>query len=62
MGNRVKIKILPGNIYYPRGETQNLYKQDGMLVSPGNKIFGEFQFKNWIYLQWVVVTKEFFFF
>jgi len=58
MGNRVKIKILPGSIYYPRGETQNLYKQDGILVPPGNKIFGEFQFKNWIYLQWVVVTKE----
>nr|AND48510.1 beta'' subunit of RNA polymerase [Flatbergium sericeum] len=58
MGNRVKIKILPGSIYYPGGETQNLYKQDGILVPPGNKIFGEFQFKNWIYLQWVVVPKE----
>nr|QZJ47902.1 RNA polymerase beta'' subunit [Sphagnum palustre] len=39
MGNRVKIKILPGSIYYPRGETQNLYKQNGILVPPGNKIF-----------------------
>jgi hypothetical protein len=26
MGNRIKIKILPESIYYPRGETQNLYK------------------------------------
>nr|AND48347.1 beta'' subunit of RNA polymerase [Eosphagnum rigescens] len=58
VGNRVKIKILPGSIYYPGGETQNFDKQDGLLVSPGNPIFGEFQFKNWIYLQWVVVPKE----
>jgi hypothetical protein len=58
MGNRVKIKILPRSIYYPHGETENPYKQDGILVPQGNKIFGKFQFKNWIYLQWVVVTKE----
>jgi hypothetical protein len=50
MGNRIKIKILPGSIYYPHGETYNLYKQDGILVPLGNKNFGEFQFKNWIYL------------
>jgi hypothetical protein len=26
MGNCVKIKIFPRSIYYPHGETQNLYK------------------------------------
>jgi hypothetical protein len=46
MGNRVKIKILPGSIYYPCGGMLNLYKQDGILVPPINKSFGEFQFKN----------------
>jgi hypothetical protein len=55
MGNHVKIKILPGSVYYLHGETHNLYKQDGILVPPGNKKFREFQFKNWIYLQWFVV-------
>jgi hypothetical protein len=25
IGNRVKIKIFPGSIYYLHGETQNLY-------------------------------------
>jgi hypothetical protein len=58
MGDRVKIKILLGSIYYPRGEIQNVYKQNGILVPPGNKFFGEFQFKNWIYFQWVVVTTK----
>jgi len=40
MGNRVKIKIFPGSIYYLHGETQNLYKQDGILVPLGNNFFG----------------------
>jgi len=41
MSNRVKIKIFPRSIYYLHGETQNLYKQDGILVPPGNNFFGE---------------------
>jgi hypothetical protein len=30
MGNHVKIKIFLGSIYYPHGETQNLFKQNGL--------------------------------
>jgi hypothetical protein len=41
MGNHVKIKIFLGSIYYLHRETQNLYKQDGILVPPRNNFFGE---------------------
>ncbi len=34
MGNLVKIKILPKSIYYLHGKTQNLHKQNDILVPP----------------------------
>lgn len=55
--NNFKIKIIPGNIYYPK-EKQKLFKQNGILIPPGKKIFEQFQAKNWIYLEWVVLSKE----
>nr|QTT78441.1 RNA polymerase beta'' subunit [Andreaea rupestris var. fauriei] len=55
--NSFEIKILPGRIYYPE-ETQKFSKQNGIFVPPGEKIFEEFQSKNWIYLQWIVLSKE----
>lgn len=55
--NNFKIKIIPGNIYYPK-EKQKLFKQNGILIPPGKKIFEQFQAKNWIYLEWVVLSKD----
>jgi DNA-directed RNA polymerase subunit beta' len=52
-----KIKILPGNIYYPK-VTQKFSKQNGIFISPGEIIFEHFQYKNWVYLEWVIVSKE----
>ena len=55
--NSFKIKIIPGSIYYPK-EKQRTFKQNGILIPPGKKIFEQFQAKNWIYLEWVVLSKE----
>nr|YP_009682228.1 RNA polymerase beta' subunit [Fissidens nobilis]QDQ38640.1 RNA polymerase beta' subunit [Fissidens nobilis] len=55
--NNFKIKIIPGSIYYPKGE-QKTFKQNSILIPPGKKIFGQFQVKNWIYLEWIVLSKN----
>nr|YP_010188722.1 RNA polymerase beta'' subunit [Entosthodon attenuatus]QZJ47525.1 RNA polymerase beta'' subunit [Entosthodon attenuatus] len=55
--NNFKIKILPGSIYYPK-EKQKNFKQNGILIPPGKKIFEQFRAKNWIYLEWIVLSKD----
>ena len=55
--NNFEIKILPGSIYYPK-EKQKNFKQNGILIPPGEKIFEQFRAKNWIYLEWIVLSKE----
>jgi DNA-directed RNA polymerase subunit beta' len=55
--NNFKIKIIPGSIYYPK-EKQKNFKQNGILIPPGKKIFEQFQAKNWIYLEWIVLSKD----
>nr|BDZ75500.1 DNA-directed RNA polymerase subunit beta'' [Trematodon longicollis] len=55
--NNFKIKIIPGTIYYPK-EKQKTFKQNGILIPPGKKIFEQFQTKNWIYLEWIVLSKD----
>lgn len=55
--NNFKIKILPGSIYYPK-EKQKNFKQNGILIPPGEKIFEQFRAKNWIYLEWIVLSKD----
>lgn len=55
--NSFKIKIIPGSIYYPK-EKQKPFKQNGILIPPGKKIFEKFQVKNWIYIEWIVLSKE----
>lgn len=55
--NSFKIKIIPGSIYYPK-EKQKNFKQNGILIPPGKKIFEKFQAKNWIYLEWVILSKD----
>ena len=55
--NNFKIKIIPGTIYYPK-EKQKTFKQHDILVPPGKKIFDQFQAKNWIYLEWIALSKD----
>lgn len=55
--NNLKIKIIPGTIYYPK-EKQKTFKQHDILVPPGKKIFDQFQAKNWIYLEWITLSKD----
>nr|BDZ75622.1 DNA-directed RNA polymerase subunit beta'' [Timmiella anomala] len=55
--NTFKVKIVPGSIYYPK-EKQKKLKQNGILIPPGEKIFEQFRAKNWIYLEWVVLSKD----
>nr|YP_009912492.1 RNA polymerase beta'' subunit [Bartramia pomiformis]QLJ53774.1 RNA polymerase beta'' subunit [Bartramia pomiformis] len=55
--NSVEIKILPGSIYYLK-EKQKNFKQNGILIPPGEKIFEQFRAKNWIYLEWIVLSKD----
>lgn len=55
--NSLKIKILPGSIYYPKEKQKNL-KQNGSLIPPGEKVFEQFKAKNWIYLEWIVLSKD----
>nr|YP_010189024.1 RNA polymerase beta'' subunit [Ptychomnion cygnisetum]QZJ47827.1 RNA polymerase beta'' subunit [Ptychomnion cygnisetum] len=55
--NNFEIKILPGSIYYPK-EKPKIFKQNGILIPPGKKIFEQFRAKLWIYLEWIVLSKE----
>nr|YP_009041045.1 RpoC2 [Tetraphis pellucida]AIB08530.1 RpoC2 [Tetraphis pellucida] len=55
--NGFKIKIVPGSIYYPK-KTQNFSKQNGNLIAPGEIVFEQFQSKNWIYIEWIALSKE----
>jgi DNA-directed RNA polymerase subunit beta' len=55
--NTFEIKILPGSIYYPKQKQQN-FKQNGFLIAPGEKFFEQFRAKNWIYLEWIVLSKN----
>nr|QYB18646.1 RNA polymerase beta'' subunit [Conocephalum conicum]QYB18733.1 RNA polymerase beta'' subunit [Conocephalum conicum] len=55
--NFYEIKILPGTIYYPN-ETYKISKQISILIPPGKKLFNEFKYKNWTYLQWIMPSKE----
>jgi len=55
--NNFEIKILPGSIYYPK-EKQKNFKQNGILIPPGEKFFEQFRAKNWIYIEWIVLSKD----
>nr|YP_009667634.1 RNA polymerase beta' subunit [Cololejeunea lanciloba]QCW58410.1 RNA polymerase beta' subunit [Cololejeunea lanciloba] len=57
VNNIYEVKILPGTIYYPN-ETCQISKQINILIPPEKKIFNRFQFDRWIYLQWIIPSKE----
>nr|YP_007026119.1 RNA polymerase beta' subunit [Apopellia endiviifolia]AFU88829.1 RNA polymerase beta' subunit [Apopellia endiviifolia] len=57
INNTYEVKILPGTIYYPN-ETYKISKQMSLLIPPGKKLFNEFQYNNWTYLQWIMPLKD----
>lgn len=57
MNDTYKVKIPPGTIYYPNG-TYRISKQVSISVPPRKKLFNEFRFNHWTYLQWIIPPKE----
>nr|YP_009545096.1 RNA polymerase beta [Gymnomitrion concinnatum]AZB86844.1 RNA polymerase beta [Gymnomitrion concinnatum] len=57
LNNSYEVKILPGTMYYPDRKYE-ISKQISILIPPGKKIFGKFQYNNWSYLQWVIPPKQ----
>nr|YP_010881412.1 RNA polymerase beta'' subunit [Pellia epiphylla]WIA67365.1 RNA polymerase beta'' subunit [Pellia epiphylla var. borealis]WIA67450.1 RNA polymerase beta'' subunit [Pellia epiphylla var. borealis]WIA67888.1 RNA polymerase beta'' subunit [Pellia epiphylla]WIA67973.1 RNA polymerase beta'' subunit [Pellia epiphylla]WIA68059.1 RNA polymerase beta'' subunit [Pellia epiphylla] len=57
ISNTCKVRILPGTIYYP-DETHKISKQVSILIPPKKKLFNEFQYDHWTYLQWIMPSKE----
>nr|YP_009668459.1 RNA polymerase beta' subunit [Heteroscyphus argutus]QCW59309.1 RNA polymerase beta' subunit [Heteroscyphus argutus] len=55
--NTYEVKILPGTIYYPE-KIYQISKQISLLIPPGKKIFNDFKCNNWVYLQWIMPSKE----
>nr|AJE61489.1 RNA polymerase beta'' subunit [Dipteris conjugata]AXX76510.1 RNA polymerase beta' subunit [Dipteris conjugata] len=55
--NSIKIRILPGYIYYPKKKT-NISKQADTLIPPGHLILGEFKSDNWVYPQPVASARR----
>lgn len=57
INNTYEVKILPGIIYYPE-RIYEISKQISLLIPPGRKIFNSFKCNNWVYLQWIMPSKE----
>nr|QHD46863.1 RNA polymerase beta'' subunit [Anthoceros agrestis] len=57
MNDSYEVKVLPGRVYHPE-ERRNIFKQNDILVPPGEEIFNKFQSENWLYLEWITPPKE----
>nr|YP_009032814.1 RNA polymerase beta' subunit [Osmundastrum cinnamomeum]AHA59547.1 RNA polymerase beta' subunit [Osmundastrum cinnamomeum] len=55
--NSIEIRILPGYIHYPK-RMCNVSKQNDTSIPPGKVVFDEFKSDNWIYLQWIALSKR----
>nr|YP_009668127.1 RNA polymerase beta' subunit [Plagiochila chinensis]QCW58903.1 RNA polymerase beta' subunit [Plagiochila chinensis] len=55
--NTYEVKILPGTIYYPE-KIYEISKQINLLIPPGKKIFNDFKSNSWVYLQWIMPSKQ----
>nr|YP_009694145.1 RNA polymerase beta subunit [Christensenia aesculifolia]QEI60320.1 RNA polymerase beta subunit [Christensenia aesculifolia] len=53
----IEIRILPGNIYYPK-RLHKISKQTDILIPPGQKIVDEFKSDYWVYLQWITPYRK----
>uniref|UniRef100_A0AAU6PDT4 DNA-directed RNA polymerase n=1 Tax=Dianthus praecox TaxID=2614469 RepID=A0AAU6PDT4_9CARY len=59
---KIELKIFSGDIYF-LGETDKISRHNGILIPPGKTNYKESKnVKNWLYAQWITLTKNFFFF
>nr|YP_008145956.1 RNA polymerase beta' subunit [Glycine dolichocarpa]AGO44487.1 RNA polymerase beta' subunit [Glycine dolichocarpa] len=56
---KIELKIFSGDIYFP-GEMDKISRHSAMLIPPGTvkKNSKEKKMKNWIYVQWITITKK----
>nr|YP_010513298.1 RNA polymerase beta'' subunit [Centrosema coriaceum]UXL84869.1 RNA polymerase beta'' subunit [Centrosema coriaceum] len=57
---KMELKIFSGNIYFP-GEIDKISRHSAILIPPGTvkKNYKESKkMKNWIYVQWITITKK----
>nr|YP_010891069.1 RNA polymerase beta'' subunit [Erythrina sandwicensis]WJK72519.1 RNA polymerase beta'' subunit [Erythrina sandwicensis] len=54
---KIELKIFSGDIYFP-GEMDKISRHSAMLIPPGTKKKNEKKMKNWIYAQWITITKK----
>nr|YP_009649373.1 RNA polymerase beta' subunit [Cullen corylifolium]QCD16458.1 RNA polymerase beta' subunit [Cullen corylifolium] len=56
---RIELKIFSGDIYFP-GEMDKISRHSAMLIPPGTvkKNSKKKKMKNWIYAQWITITKK----
>uniref|UniRef100_UPI0030E2003D RNA polymerase beta'' subunit n=1 Tax=Petrorhagia saxifraga TaxID=46121 RepID=UPI0030E2003D len=58
---KIELKIFSGDIYFP-GETDKISRHSSILIPPGKTNYKESKnVKNWLYTQWITLTKKFFF-
>nr|YP_010163129.1 RNA polymerase beta'' subunit [Psophocarpus tetragonolobus]QRI60921.1 RNA polymerase beta'' subunit [Psophocarpus tetragonolobus] len=53
---KIELKIFSGDIYFP-GEMDKISRHSAMLIPPGNSKESK-KMKNWIYAQWITITKK----
>nr|YP_010468024.1 RNA polymerase beta'' subunit [Bituminaria bituminosa]UVF30629.1 RNA polymerase beta'' subunit [Bituminaria bituminosa] len=56
---KIELKIFSGDIYFP-GEMDKISRHSAMLIPPGTvkKNSKKKKMKNWIYAQWITITKK----
>nr|YP_009768161.1 RNA polymerase beta'' subunit [Indigofera linifolia]QIS98779.1 RNA polymerase beta'' subunit [Indigofera linifolia] len=59
---RIELKIFSGNIYFP-GEMDKISRHSAILIPPGTTVKKKNskeskKKKNWIYVQWITITKK----
>nr|YP_009667713.1 RNA polymerase beta' subunit [Schistochila macrodonta]QCW58489.1 RNA polymerase beta' subunit [Schistochila macrodonta] len=57
VNNTYEVKVLPGTIYYPE-KTYEISKQISILIPPGKKFLNKFCYNHWIFLQWIMPSKQ----
>ena len=56
---KIELKIFSGDIYFP-GEMDKISRHSAVLIPPRTvkKNSKEKKMKNWIYVQWITITKK----
>nr|YP_009435123.1 RNA polymerase beta'' subunit [Lobelia linearis]ATG25125.1 RNA polymerase beta'' subunit [Lobelia linearis] len=57
---RIELRIFSGDIYFP-GKTANISQQSGILIPPRTAKRNSKEYKKWLYIQWLTLTKRKFF-